>query len=188
MKRMMSVARRWIGALLLPAVLATSATPLFAADKPAVGEIKTIPVKESMSPANAAFQACATGTPAGQTVAVGVDKSVSRTGMVKFDGISADGLSLIEAKGYGYKIDEKRGVWKDGYVSDKMQRKVLKQADRQMQAAKSVGRALKWVVPNEGIRRAFQGLLGNRIPVQLPQPKPECPKSDDRPDSSGGSF
>lgn len=184
MKRMMSVARRWLGALLLPAVLAT---PVFAADKPAVGEIKTISVKESMSPANAAFQACATGTPAGQTVAVGVDKSISSTGMVKFDGLSEDGQTLIEAKGYGYKIDEKRGVWKDGYVSDKMQRKVLRQADRQAQAAKSVGRGLKWIVPNEGIRRAFQGLLGSRIPVQLPQSKSECPASGDKQDNGSGS-
>ena len=175
-----------IGRIALPLALAV---PAWAADVPAPGEVNIISVKESMSPANSAFQACVTGLPAGQTVAVGVDKSISRTGMVKFDGQAADGSLLIEAKGFGYKIDEKLGVWKEGYVSERMQRKLLRQADRQMQAAKSVGRAIRWVVPNAGIQRAFQQLLSGRIPVEVAVPKPECPKSGGSQGSgTDGSF
>jgi hypothetical protein len=186
MNRIVSTARRWLGALLLPAVLAL---PAFAADKPALGEIKIISVKESMSPANSAFQACATGLPPGQTVAVGVDPSISRTGMVKFDGLGPDGLLLIEAKGFGYKIDEKLGVWKEGYVSGRMQDKLRLQLDRQLRAAQSVGRSVLWVVPNEGIRSAFERLLKGKIPVKVATPKPECPKPNNAAGGdSTGSF
>jgi hypothetical protein len=186
MNRIVSTARRWLGALLLPAVLAL---PAFAADKPALGEFKIISVKESMSPANSAFQACATGLPPGQTVAVGVDPSISRTGMVKFDGLGPDGLLLIEAKGFGYKIDEKLGVWKPGYVSERMQAKLKSQADRQLKAAKSIGRAVRWVVPNLGIQSAFRQLLEGKIPVQLAEPKPVCPQSSGAVGGeAGGSF
>lgn len=173
MNRIISNVRRCLGALLLPIVLAL---PAFAADKPLPGEVKVIDVKEAMSPANAAFQACATGMPPGKAVAVGVDASISRTGMVKFDGLGPDGSLLIEAKGFGYKIDEKLGVWKVDYVSDKMQKKLIKQVDRQLDAARSVGRSVQWVVPNEGIRRAFEKLLKSKVPVKVAAPNLECPK------------
>ena len=174
MNRIISNVRRCLGALLLPIVLAL---PAFAADKPLPGEVKVIDVKEAMSPANAAFQACATGMPQGKAVAVGVDASISRTGMVKFDGLGPDGSLLIEAKGCGYKIDEKLGVWKEGYVSGRMQHKLRLQLDRQLKAAQSVGQSVQWVVPNEGIRRAFETLLKGKIPVKVAAAKPECPKS-----------
>lgn len=172
MNRIISNVRRCLGALLLPIVLAL---PAFAADKPLPGEVKVIDVKEAMSPTNAAFQACATGMPQGKAVAVGVDASISRARMVKFDGLGPDGSLLIEAKGYGYKINEKLGVWVD-YVSDKMQKKLIKQLDRQLDAARSVGRSVQWVVPNEGIRSAFEKLLKGRVPVKVAAPNPECPK------------
>lgn len=96
---------------------------------------------------------------------------------------------LIEAKGFGYKIDEKQGIWKQGYVSRKMQEKLLQQANRQLQAAKSVGRALQWVVPNAGIQSAFARLLGQQIPVLVAEPKNGCPKSTSTDEgASGGSF
>ncbi len=173
MNRFISKARRCLGALLLPIVLAL---PAFAADKPLPGEVKVIDVKEAMSPTNAAFQACATGMPQGKAVAVGVDASISRTGMVKFDGLGPDGSLLIEAKGYGYKINEKLGVWKVDYVSDRMQTKLIKQAERQLDAVRSIGRSVQWVVPNEGIRSAFETLLKGKIPVKVATAKPECPK------------
>lgn len=173
MKRIISNVRRCLGALLLPIVLAV---PAWAADKPLLGEVKVIDVKDAMSPANAAFQACATGTPPGKAVAVGVDPSISRTGMVKFDGLGPDGSLLIEAKGFGYKIDEKLGVWRVDYVSDKMQKKLIKQVDRQLDAARSVGRSVQWVVPNEGIRSAFETLLKGKVPVKVAASTPECPK------------
>ena len=186
MNRIISNVLRCLGALLLPIVLAL---PAFAADKPLPGEVKVIDVKEAMSPANAAFQACATGMPPGKAVAVGVDASISRTGMVKFDGLGPDGNLLIEAKGFGYKIDEKLGVWKDDYVSNKMQDKLRVQLDRQLKAAQSVGRSVQWVVPNEGIRSAFEKLLKGRVPVKVAAPKPECPKpSNTAGVDSKGSF
>lgn len=186
MNRFISNARRCLGALLLPIVLAL---PAFAADKPLPGEVKVIDVKEAMSPANAAFQACATGMPPGKAVAVGVDPSISRTGMVKFDGLGPDGSLLIEAKGFGYKIDEKLGVWKVGYVADRMQTKLIKQAERQLDAVRSVGRSVQWVVPNEGIRKAFAELLDGRIPVKVGPPRPDCPKSSGSGGGdAGGSF
>ncbi|MBT9609786.1 MAG: hypothetical protein IV110_07060 [Aquabacterium sp.] len=186
MNRIISNVRRCLGALLLPIVLAL---PAFAADKPLPGEVKVIDVKEAMSPANAAFQACATGMPPGKAVAVGVDASISRTGMVKFDGLGPDDSLLIEAKGFGYKIDEKLGVWKEGYVSGRMQDKLRLQLDRQLKAAQSVGRSVQWVVPNEGIRKAFAELLNGRIPVKVALPRPDCPKSSDSSEGeAGGSF
>lgn len=186
MNRFISTARRWVGALLLPLVLGA---PAWAVDKPLPGEVKIISVKESMSSANAAFQACATGLAAGQTVAVGVDKTISRTGMVKFDGLGPDGMLLIEAKGFGYKIDEKLGAWKDSYVSRRMQDKLRSQANRQLQAARLAGRPLQWVVPNAGIQSAFKRLLGGMIPVQVLAPRPDCPQSDKSGADPGvGSF
>lgn len=153
MNHIISKARHWLGAALLPLVLAV---PVFAADKPMLGEVKVIDVKEAMSPTNAAFQACATGMPSGKAVAVGVDPSISRTRMVKFDGLGPDGSVLIEAKGYGYKIDEKLGVWKNDYVSKRMQDKLALQLKRQLDAAQLVGRSVQWVVPNEGIRETAE--------------------------------
>ncbi len=186
MNHIISKARRWLGALLLPVVLAV---PAWAADKPLLGEVKVIDVKEAMSPANAAFQACATGMPPGKAVAVGVDPSISRTRMVKFDGEAPDGSLLIDAKGFGYKIDEKLGVWKEGYVSDRMQGKLRLQLDRQLRAAQSVGRSVQWVVPNEGIRSAFEKLLKGKIAVKVAAPKSECPKpSNAAGGDSAGSF
>lgn len=173
MNRIISNACRCLGTLLLPIVLAL---PAFAADKPLPGEVKVIDVKEAMSPANAAFQACAIGMPQGKAVAVGVDPSISRTGMVKFDGLGPDGSLLIEAKGFGYKIDEKWGVRKDDHVSRRMQDKLRLQLERQLKAAQSVGRSVQWVVPNEGIRNAFEKLLKGKVHVKTAAPNPECPK------------
>lgn len=186
MDHIISKVCHWLGAAVLPLVLAV---PVFAADKPMLGEVKVIDVKEAMSPANAAFQACATGMPSGKAVAVGVDPSISRTRMVKFDGLGPDGSLLIEAKGFGYKIDEKLGVWKDDYVSRRMQDKLLRQLDRQLDAAKSVGRSVQWVVPNEGIRGAFEKLLKGKIPVKTAAPRTDCPKpSTSTGGDTAGSF
>jgi hypothetical protein len=105
----------------------------------------------------------------GQSVAVGVDKSASRPGYVKFDGVNMAKRELTEVKGFGYKVN-KDGKWDKGYVSRRMQEKIVHQSNRQLGAAKKAGMSLRWVVPSEAMRKAFGEILGKNVKIEVVSP------------------
>lgn len=180
----MSLIRR-AGVFLLPLLLAFKAWAITPALAP--GEIRQVTLGESMSQANSLYQQQAAGLPKGQTVAVGVDRSVSRTGYVKFDGINQAAGKLYDAKGFGYRVDQ-NGRWTDSMVSRKMQEKLVKQAERQLAAARLVNMKVEWRVPTQAIRAAMQTLLRGQITVTVSPPSQEVLDALKGIGSGSGSF
>lgn len=177
--------RRWLAAAALQFLLVFN---VLAVTPPlALGEVRIISSGESMKPANAMYQKQVTGMPAGQSAAVGVDKSISRPGYVKFDGVNMAKRELTEVKGFGYKV-EKNGEWSKSYVSRRMQEKVKGQVDRQLRAAQKAGMKVKWVVPSEAMKRAFGSLLGSKIPIEVVPPSQEVEGALKKGSGSSGSF
>ncbi|MGN6263755.1 MAG: hypothetical protein ACTHNO_23765 [Ralstonia sp.] len=78
--------RRWLAAAVLQFLVVFN---VLAVTPPlAIGEVRVISSGEGMKPANSMYQKQVTGMLPGQSAAVGVDKSVSRPGYVKFDGVT----------------------------------------------------------------------------------------------------
>ncbi|CAJ0877878.1 Tox-REase-5 domain-containing protein [Ralstonia flatus] len=176
--------RRWLAAAVLQFLAVFN---VLAVTPPlAIGEVRVISSGESMKPANSMYQKQVTGMPPGQSAAVGVDKSVSRPGYVKFDGVNNAKRELTEVKGFGYKVD-KNGNWKSGRVSEKMQTKLDKQAGRQLTAAKAAGMKVKWVVPNEAMKKAVDKVLRGKIEVEIVSPNQDVEDAL-KSGGSGGSF
>lgn len=169
---MMNIQRfvRWLGFFFLSFVLAFN---VWAIDPPlGIGEVREIPTKESMSVANARYQTQAAGMPNGQGVAVGVDKSVSRPGYVKFDGINRSTSTLYDAKGFGYRVD-KNGEWTNSNVSRKMQDKLRAQLNRQLAAARGANMKVEWRVPNANVKKGMDSIAKGRIVVTVVPPSQE---------------
>lgn len=161
---------RWLGAFFLSFLLALNA---WAIDPPlGIGEVRIIPTKESMSAANSLYQSQAAGMPANQGVAVGVDRSVSRPGYTKFDGMSANKTTLYDAKGFGYRID-KNGNWTNSNVSQKMRDKLTAQLNRQLTAARGANMKVEWRVPNEAVKKGMESIAKGRITVTVVPPSQE---------------
>lgn len=161
---------RWLGFMFLSFFLALN---VWAIDPPlSMGEVRDIPTKESMSVANARYQSQAAGMPSGQGVAVGVDRSVSRPGYVKFDGINRSTGTLYDAKGFGYRID-KNGEWTSSNVSRKMQDKLRAQLNRQLTAARGANMKVEWRVPNDSVKRGMDSIAKGRITVTVVPPSQE---------------
>ena len=179
--------RRWLAAAALQLLVVFN---VLAVTPPlAIGEVRVISSGESMKPANSMYQKQVTGMPTGQSAAVGVDKSVSRPGYVKYDGVNMAKRELTEVKGFGYKVD-KNGKWSKGYVSDKMQKKLQGQASRQLGAAKLAGMNVRWVVPNEAMRKAIGETLRNHSQIKIEVIAPDKDVEDALKKNSGsnGSF
>ncbi|HEV2714687.1 MAG TPA: Tox-REase-5 domain-containing protein [Terriglobales bacterium] len=177
--------RRWLAAAVLQFLVVFN---VLAVTPPlAIGEVRVISSGESMKPANSMYQKQVTGMPPGQSAAVGVDKSISRPGYVKFDGVNNAKRELTEVKGFGYKVD-KNGDWSKSYVSRRMQEKVKQQANRQLTAAQGAGMKVKWVVPSEAMKKAFGNIIGSKIPIDVVPPSQEVEDLLKKISNASGSF
>jgi len=177
--------RRWLAAAVLQFLLVFNVLAVTPPLEP--GEVRVITSGESMKPANSMYQKQVTGMPPGQSPAVGVDKSVSRPGYVKFDGVDMAKRELTEVKGFGYKVD-KNGNWAKGHVSRKMREKLRNQAERQLKAAKIAGMTIKWIVPSPEMKIAMDDVLKFEIPVSVVLPSKEVEDALKKGSGSSGSF
>jgi len=158
---------RWLCAWVLSFLLFGQ---VWAIDPPlGIGEVRVIGSGEAMSKANGLYQQQAAGLPSGQSVAVGVDRSVSRTGYVKFDGVDPATRTLYDAKGFGYRVD-KNGQWTRSTVSEKMQVKLNAQLNRQLAAGRAANMRVEWRVPTPQVKAGMDSIAKGRITVTVVPP------------------
>jgi hypothetical protein len=102
-----------------------------------IGEVRKIPVTESMGAYNEKYQTERTGVEKGQGYGVGIPKETPRhPGMVKFDGRveTTNSIKLQDPKGFGYPVNND-GSWQDGNKGNRVSRKEAGQLIRQIKAA-----------------------------------------------------